>query len=273
MSKTMEISRKSIKFQVLEKAAGSNGEISILGASFLNIDRGGEIIVPGAYVPYLDRFSKNGKVLVDHRNSQREVAAKVFRSYERRDGLVIDANFTGDEVGKWARARAKEGSIDTTSIGHFVHNEPQMAKEADVRKLWSDFEYTPSAYDLKLLARGPVRLITDAEPVEVSFVVIPMNPEARVLEVKGILQNLETKKGAILNKVNRNAVLSIYQLAKSILRSAKLEIEAESQDAKSQGGPPDEKPVNDPKAGSNSRTDLLRLKLKLMELERQLRGL
>lgn len=272
MSKTMKISRKAIKFRVMEKAAGDNGEISILGASVLNIDRGQELIVPGSYAPYLDQFSKTGKVLVDHKNSQREVAAKVFRSYENREGLVIDANFTGDTVGKWARERAKEGSIDTTSIGHFVHNEPIMAKEADVRKIWSDHDYTPSAYDLKMLARGPVRLITDAEPVEVSFVVIPMNPKARVLEVKGILDDIETKKGAMLNRVNRGAVQAIYSLAKSILRSAKLEIETESQEAKNQDGPPDERPANS-KAASNSRTDLLRLKLKLLELDRQIRGL
>lgn len=268
----MVISRKSIKFQAVEKAAADKGEISILGASFLNIDRGQEIIVPGSYLPYLERFSKNGKVLVDHVNRQSQVAAKVFRSYETRPGLVIDGKFTGDEVGQWARERAKEGAIDTTSIGHFVHGEPVIAQEKDVRKLWEQFEYTPSAYDLKLLARGPVRLITDAEPVEVSFVVIPMNPEARVLEVKGIMRDIETKKGAILNSVNRRSILQIYSLAKSILKSAKLEIENDSQDAKSQCGPPDEKPAYDSRSMSDSRKDMLKLKLRLLELQRQSRG-
>ena len=267
----MKMQRKRMKFRVVEKAAAERGEISILGASFLNIDRGQEIIVPGTYLPYLDRFSKNGKVLVDHINSQRAVAAKVFRSYETKAGLVIDSLFTGDDVGQWARERAKEGAIDTTSIGHFVHGKPVMAKEPEVRKLWDDHEYTPSAYDLKMLARGPVRLITDAEPVEVSFVVIPMNPEARVLEVKSILDELETKKGSMLNRVNKDAIMSIYRLAKSILRSAKLEDVDESQDAKSQDGPRDEVPAIT-KAKSKSRTDLLKLKLKLVELDRKLQS-
>lgn len=269
----MQIERKRVKFQVIEKAAIDRGETSILGASFLNIDRGQEIIVPGAYLPYLEEFSTTGKVLVDHENRQRAVAAKVFRSYETKAGLVIDAKFTGDEVGQWARERTKEGAIDTTSIGHFVHGEPVVAKEDEVRKLWEEHDYTPSAYDLKMIARGPVRLIKDAEPVEVSFVVIPMNPKARVLEVKGILEDIETKKGAMLNRVNRSAVQTIYSLAKSILRSAKLmEEQKGSQDAKSQGGPPDDKAAGTSKAASKSRTDLLRLKLKLIELDRQLRG-
>lgn len=268
----MKLQRKRVKFQVIEKAAADRGELSILGASFLNIDRGQEIIVPGVYLPYLDEFSNTGKVLIDHDQRQRAVAAKVFRSYETKAGLVIDARFTGDEVGQWARERTKEGAIDTASIGHFVHGEPVIAKEAEVRKLWDDHEYTPTAYDLKMLSRGPVRLITDAEPAEVSLVVIPMNPKARVLEVKGILEDLETKKGAMLNRVNRSAVQTIYQLAKSILRSAKLMEEEGSQDANSQGGPPDEKPAGVSKAASKSRTDLLRLKLKLIELDRQLRG-
>lgn len=267
----MKMQRKRVKFQIVEKAAIDRGETSILGASFLNIDRGQEIIVPGAYLPYLEEFSNTGKVLVDHDNRQRAVAAKVFRSYETKAGLVIDAKFTGDEVGQWARERTKEGAIDTTSIGHFVHGEPVVAKEEEVRKLWADHEYSPSAYDLKMLARGPVRLIKDAEPVEVSFVVIPMNPKARVLEVKGILADLETKKGAMLNSVNRGAVLSIYQLAKSILRSAKLiEEEGASQEASNQGGPPEEKSAI-VTAEKQSRTDLLRLKLKLLDLETKIK--
>lgn len=267
----MKLSRKRMKFQVIEKAAGETGEISILGASFLNIDRGQDIIVPGAYLPHLDRFSKNGKVLIDHDAEVRKVAAKVFRSYETKAGLVIDAKFTGDEIGQWARDRAKEGAIDTTSIGHYVHSTPVLAKENEVRKLWDDHEYTPTPYDLKLLARGPVRLITDAEPVEVSFVVIPMNPEARVLEVKGILRDLETKKGAMLNRVNRGAVQTIYQLAKGILRSAKLtEDENPSQEATKQGGPLEEKSAS-VTAEKQSRTDLLRLKLKLMHLESKIK--
>jgi phage head maturation protease len=266
----MKLQRKRMKFRVVEKAAADRGEISILGASFLNIDRGQEIIVPRSYLPYLERFSRTGKVLVDHENSQRAVAAKVFRSYETKAGLVIDSRFTGDEVGQWARERAKEGAIDTTSIGHFVHGEPVIAKEPEVRKLWDDHEYTPSAYDLKMLARGPVRMITDAEPVEVSFVVIPMNPEARVLEVKSIMADLETKKGAMLNQVNRGAVQTIYQLAKSILRSAKLMEDDPPQDAVSQGGPRDEKAANI-LAERKSRTDLLRLKLKLLDLESKIK--
>lgn len=266
----MKMQRKRVKFQLVDKAASDNGEVSILGASFLNIDRGQELIVPGAFLPHLEQFSRNGKVLIDHEASVRKIAAKVYQSFETRPGLVINSRFTGDETGQWARDRAKEGAIDTTSIGMFVHAS-SMATEEQVRKLWMEHTYEPSPYDLKMLARGPVRLITEAEPVEVSFVVIPMNPQARVLEVKGILWNLETKKGAMLNSVNRGAVLSIYQLAKSILRSAKLiEEEGASQEASNQGGPPEEKSAI-VTAEKQSRTDLLRLKLKLLDLETKIK--
>lgn len=267
----LKLKHKRIKFQQLGDSNSKTGEISILGASFLNIDRGNEIIVPGAYLPYLDRFSKNGKVLIDHGYSVRAIAAKAFRAYETKAGLVIDARFTGDETGQWTRDRAIEGAIDTTSIGHFVHGEPVIAKEAEVRQLWEKHEYTPSNYDMKMMTRGPVRLITDAEPVEVSFVVVPMNPEARILEVKSILEELETKKGSVLNRVNRSAVVGIYRLVKSILKSAKLEID-ESQEAADQGGPKDKAASVFP-AKSKSRTDLLKLKLKLLELDRQVKSL
>lgn len=269
---------KSTKFRILgssgaESKSADSGEVSILGASFLNIDRGFEMIVPGAYSKHLEYFSKNGKVLVDHNNSVRSIAAKVYRAYETKAGLVIDSKFSGDDVGQWARAKAAEGAIDTTSIGHYVLNDPQFADETEVRRLWEQHEYTPTSYDMKLLTLNKgqkVRLITEAEPVEVSFVAVPMNPEARVLEVKSILSEIESKKGAMLNKVNRTAVLSIYKLARSIYKSAKLDGD-ESQEASGQSGP-NQKAAGFNPAESKSRTDLLKLKLKLVELRSQLKS-
>lgn len=258
----MHLEHKTIRTKV--KNSGDRGEVTVLGASFLNIDRGRDLIVPGAYHKHLTKFSQTGTLLIDHKNRVSATAGQVTRSYESQKGLVIKGSFASDEVGQWARDKALEGSIKSVSIGHYVHSE-KFANAAEVKQIWANHGYTPNDSDLREIKKGPVRVLLECEPVEVSFVAVPMNDQARVLEVKGV-QGIEQKKGATFNKSNRSTLRAVYSLVKQMLSSIKSEEINETLPAK-------DKPVQgqDAKAVTNDkktdRPGVLQLKLDLLNLE------
>jgi len=219
----MQVEFKRASFQ-----PGDNGEVTILGASFLNIDRGREIILPGAYKKHVEAFNDKGRLLIDHKNSAYTLAGHVKESFETSRGLVVKGAFSGDDTGQWARRKIQDGTLKSASIGHYVHAE-KIAREPEVKQLWAEHGYTPTDADLREIKKGPVRILMECEPVECSFVAVPMNDNARVLEVKSLME-IEKKKGATFNKVNRSSLVKVFSLVKDMLKSAKLEEEATQQE-------------------------------------------
>lgn len=257
----MNLERKQARVKIT-----SSGEVKILGAAFLNIDRGRELILPGAYAKHVDTFSQRGRLLVDHKNSVNALAGHVTNSYESAKGLVISGSFSGDQVGQWARQKAMEGTLKSTSIGHYVHAE-KMASEAEVKSIWAQHNYTPSASDMREIKKGPVRILMECEPVECSFVAVPMNDESRILEVKA-MQEQQNKKGATLNSVNRSALKQVYTLVKQMLASAKSPVRnTVEQDSQPSGN--DSQSVTTVK---NDRASLSKLRLELLNLELKTSG-
>lgn len=251
------------------------GEITMLVASFLNIDRGREIIVPGAYAKHLQNFASRGRVFLDHNHTAEEKVGRVIFAQETTEGLQAKAVFSGDSKGQWARDKAREGVLRDLSVGHYVYAE-KLADKNEVLALWKQYSYTPTPEDLFQLERGPIRLILEAEASEVSFVGLPMNENARVLEVK---------RGAVFNKVNYASLKEVYRLIKSLLSSVESEEEATNGQAdapapkaSAQEAPKQEAPLDHAaqtetpetkhdKIASVSAVSRLKVELELLDLE------
>lgn len=245
--------------------SNDRGEFAVRGAAFLNIDRGREMILPGAYSKHLNKFVDRGKILADHDNKTKSLAGSITTAFETDRGLVVKGKFASSKQGQDVRTMAQEGVLKDVSIGHYVHEYRDGVKADEVQKIWAKFNYTPSDDDLRAIKRGPVRVLVECEPVEVSFVGIPMNPEARILEVKSMP---EQKRGAVLNRVNATTLKQVYKLVKQMLAGARQDLEETSgavPTADSAAVASESKRVDPPDFKSNA--ERLRLELALLDLE------
>lgn len=130
-------------------------------AVFNNIDRGNDIIVPGAFAKSL---RENGMPLLCYQHDLKEVVGTVVDAKEDKRGLWIKGELPKDD--DFVRGRLvpqlKRRGIRGMSIGY-------KAVEKERRK--SD----------------GVRLLKQIRLYEASFVSLPMNPEAGVDTIKGIV--------------------------------------------------------------------------------------
>ena len=147
-----------IRFEA--KSIHEDGEIEGLGSVFNNQDKGGDVVLPGAFTKTLEAHSMRNtmpKFLRGH-DSDRIIGAWT-EMREVPEGLYCKGHiFKEIEDGRETHFLAKKGQLDGLSIGYEV-------KEAQTDR---DFRRHLSALDLW----------------EVSLVTFPMNPEARVTGVK-----------------------------------------------------------------------------------------
>jgi len=134
-------------------------------AATWDLDLGGDVIEPGAFKRTLKNWKSSNRVLplLDSHNghSVRAVVGKLMEAEETKDGLastfeVIDGP-DGDEVFR----RVKGGYVDGLSIGYSA---------VAVRYPETEDE----------LESGVYRFLKEVKLHEVSLVLWPMNPEARI---------------------------------------------------------------------------------------------
>lgn len=272
--------RTTEKALIEVKAQSDRGSVKVRAASFLNFDRGREIILPGAYAKHTAHFASKGRAFIDHKHATATKVGQVYAAYEDARGLVAMARFAGTDLAQETRQRVIDGELNDVSIGHHVIRE-RFVTPTEVKSIWKKYGYTPTAFDMAQLSKpGRIRLIEEADPAEFSFVGIPMNDNAEALEVKGA--DIEEKRGAVLNGSNAKALKQAYKLIRSIFKSAKIEDldEAEGETP----APPDQKstepetPASDPveertpgieKTDAELRAKRLRVELELMELDQE----
>lgn len=140
---------------------GGAGSMSGYLSAFGNIDRGGEIVVRGAFSKHLDTFLKDGFIALNHNWDVLPIAT-VTEAHEDDFGLHFTADFHSTPAAQEARTVAREriarGKSVSTSIGYKV----------------ADSERTDSALLLK-----------DLPLYEGSIVNVPMNPLPTIGMVKG----------------------------------------------------------------------------------------
>ena len=164
--------------------AGSAGSFRGYAARFLNIDRQGDIILPGAFNAAIKEFmADGGMVLADHQNKTSAVIGTLIDATEDKNGLIVDVTFSATKSGQEVRQLVKEKAVRKMSIA-FMAKKPVRIPDAQIRELWAKYGYIPSESQKKL-ARNGANLISEvAEVLEVSIVPIPANPGAEIIAVK-----------------------------------------------------------------------------------------
>ena len=146
------------------------GSFEGYGAVFNNIDRGGDIIEPGAFTKTLNDMMACGVGSVPmYQNHDRAAGAiGVWDEFsEDGKGLHVKGRLIGmdTETGKWNYARLREGAIKGMSIGYRV----------------------PAGGSTMADVKGKrCRKLKSVELSEVSLVDDPMNPEAKFNFVKSL---------------------------------------------------------------------------------------
>jgi HK97 family phage prohead protease len=183
---------KELQLDSLELKAGTGGHGRLTGyaGAFNNLDRVGDIILPGAFKKTLPSFLKTGFLTFGHNHDAVPVATfDVAREDDR--GLWVEADFhstpPAQEARVWAQERMERGKSVSLSIGYSVPKDG-------------------AAYD-----KG-VRNLKAIDLFEASLVNIPANPLAIVAGVKDGLHDglpygdhLDAVLAAVREAVTRGA--------------------------------------------------------------------
>ena len=144
------------KAQSLQNDAFKDGDFSGYAAKTGNIDKGGDVILKGAFSDPMD--AKKIRVLWQH--NWHEPIGIVKAIGEDDYGLKVDGELIMDVArAKEARALTVAGAIDGLSIGFFAESK-DIAYENDIR------------------------IIKKLTVIEFSFVTLAMNPDAIVTDMK-----------------------------------------------------------------------------------------
>lgn len=166
--------RKTLDVAWKDAAAG-DGVLVGYASTFGNVDKGGDVVVPGAFAETIrDLKASNGiPLLADHVASTASVLGTIYDAKEDARGLVIWARFSSVPTAQEVRTKLREGHLSKLSIG---------------------YETLEEAYDERDGNR--VRLLRKVKLWETSVVVFPMNPAASVSRVKAL--DTEPARSAVL---------------------------------------------------------------------------
>ena len=146
-------------------------------ASTWDLDLGGDIIHHGAFARTLDHWRGSSKIipLIDQHSygSVRAVVGKMTDARETDDGLVTTWQVIDTADGREVFERIKGGFVDGLSIGYRPVGEPEMSDDG-------------------------IRHLKEVALEEVSVVIWPMNPGARVQSVKAALAEMTAEQLAEL---------------------------------------------------------------------------
>jgi HK97 family phage prohead protease len=148
---------KAFAFEFETKADGDSMIIEGYGSTFGNVDHGGDIVERGAFSKSLGL--RMPKMLWQH--DARQVPGLWEAASEDTKGLYLKGRFINTPLGRDVYEHAKEGAIDTMSIGYSVKQE---------------------SYD----ADKKTRSLKEVALYEVSLVTFPMNEQARIVAVKAV---------------------------------------------------------------------------------------
>lgn len=146
------------------KALTEDGEFEGYASTFGNVDNGGDIVMPGAFLGSLGkRPAAKVKMLRDH--DMRRMCGVWLEAREDGRGLRVKGKLILDlQEGRETYALMKAGALDSLSIGY--------------RTLGEEYERDRDG-------RRSIRKITKADLMEVSIVPFPMNEDAGIDTVRG----------------------------------------------------------------------------------------
>lgn len=162
--KIMDIGRVSVPLELKFSGGSVTGFFEGYGAVFGNIDRGGDVIDPGAFTKSLNHMSEIGvdSVPMYYNHDRTGGAIGVWTEMvEDKRGLQVKGRLIGldTDQGKMNLARLREGAIKGLSIGYRVPPGGSRVEEVKGKRC---------------------RRLKQIDLSEVSLVDDPMNPLARV---------------------------------------------------------------------------------------------
>lgn len=190
------------------KSSETDADVIVATASSGEIDRDGEIIVPGAFADSLNRFVRDGAILACHQHrlpdgSPPMIGRPVFAKYTDQNELEIGFRLGKSELARKWRAAKDDGTWRAVSVGF-------QSKDGEFKTL--DDQKAPVYHHIK------------AELFEVSGVPVGSNREA-LLRGLGLVDS-ETPDVTAVLKAMEKKLKTITEIGTQFA-SAKAEILAE----------------------------------------------
>lgn len=201
-----------VKAVSTEIQATETGGFRGYASKFLNIDRQGDMIIPGAFSKALPEFiDAGGLVLADHENKTGAVIGTLIDAREDMNGLMVDVQFSATDIGQRIRRLIMEKALNKMSIQFSGY--VKQASGKDIEAIWKSYGYQPSEYQRKLAKQG-AKVVTGVEEIrEVSVVPIPANPEATILAVKSFFDGQDGESAKTVEQlqaiVKRAAIVDV----------------------------------------------------------------
>lgn len=172
--------RKAFSFE-LESADESTGEFSGYAAVFGNRDSGNDIIEKGAFAKTIVEDFHRIKILALHNDCWLPVGKPIELREDDR-GLFIKGKISDTSMGRDIRTLLKDGVLNELSIGYGA----------------VEFDYD---------SKQDIRHLREIKLWEVSIVTWAMNDQARVEEVKAMVEDLRTEvKSGKITQARLNAL-------------------------------------------------------------------
>ncbi|QUS40584.1 HK97 family phage prohead protease [Tardiphaga alba] len=159
---------KHFDFTFETKSISEAGEFEGYASTFGNVDQGGDVVEPGAFIESVVKAKADGRVIpMLWQHDQREPIGGWKDIAEDSKGLYVKGHLLidADPLARRAHAHLKNKTIGGMSIGYGI---PAGGAEPDEKR------------------RGVMRL-KKVDLREISLVTMPMNLSARILGVKAIL--------------------------------------------------------------------------------------
>ena len=160
---------KPLPIQEIKAASDGTWEVAGYVSTFGNRDRGGDIILPGAFDGSL---SDGRKVKFLYAHDQSQVLGSALQLKADQHGLFGRFKISRTRLGEDVHTLLKDGALDSFSIGFFID-------DLD----WDD--------------ESDTRLLKQIDLLEASVVAIPMNDQALVTNVKGRQTMDEEARGLV----------------------------------------------------------------------------
>jgi len=205
---SIKIEHKNIGFRVLEtKEATVNGiKTGIIrgyAATYGDIDRGGDVILKGAFTESLKKYKASKRpIKMQYQHSMMDIIGGFDPSkmVDDEKGLFCEGSINLEvQRGREAYALAKQGMLTDFSIGYSVDEEDYIRPAT---------ASTP-----------PIRQLKKITLWEISMVGEPMNPNAKVTEVKKMSVREVTKLVAAAQITKKSQLARILRKSGSFTKS------------------------------------------------------
>ena len=190
-SDTPQREYKSVSF-VLESADENTGEFSGYAAVFGNVDSGGDIIEKGAFAKTIVEDFARIKILSQH-NSYDLPIGKPLELREDEKGLYIRGKISDTQTGRDIRTLLKDGVLAELSIGY-------------------------DAVDFEWDGDSGIRHLKEIKLWEVSIVTWAMNDQAKINDVKSLVEEMRTEaKTGKISRRRMDALKPFIAVVKELL--------------------------------------------------------